>query len=75
MNNDAKMLDKRVIQRNLVKGRLKQQNVDEYLKSLPDLKDSYEELMLDSEEEIEDSESEEEIENEIQKSTDDLTSI
>ncbi len=74
MNNDVKMLDKRVIQRNLVKGRVKQQDVDDYLKSLPDLEDSCEELMLDSEEELEDSESGEET-GEIEESTEDNSSI
>jgi hypothetical protein len=57
MINKAKMLDKRVLQRNLVRGILSQNEVSDYLNALPDLEGEFEEIVLDGDdkdEELED---------------------
>ncbi|MBN2802482.1 MAG: hypothetical protein JXR91_05275 [Deltaproteobacteria bacterium] len=54
MINKAKMLDKRVLQRNLVKGSLSQNEVNDYLNSLPDLEGEFEEIVMDGDEKDDD---------------------
>ncbi|MBN2344159.1 MAG: hypothetical protein JXX29_08815 [Deltaproteobacteria bacterium] len=48
MNEKARLLDKRVIERNLNKGLVTQTEVDEYLSNLPDMESKSELLVLDT---------------------------
>ena len=47
MDDKLKLMDKRVIERNLGKGLISQKEVEAHLKKLPDLEAEAEELILD----------------------------
>lgn len=60
MRRQARLFDKRVIDRNLDKGLINQDDVNEYLTNLPDMESESEPLLLDAEETEEEAASAEE---------------
>ena len=60
MRRQARLFDKRVIDRNLDKGLITQEDVNDYLTNLPDMESESEPLLLDAEETEEEAEAAEE---------------
>ncbi len=59
MTKKVRLFDKRVVERNVDKGLINQNDINEYLQSLPDMENESELLLLDTEEKEEAEEKEE----------------